>query len=62
MRAGDVSTEQTWAVGDTPRDVEGAHAAGIRCVGITLGGFGRDDLAEADAVVERFPDLLRVLP
>ena len=61
MRAGDVPTGQTWAVGDTPRDVEGAHAAGIRCVGITLGRFGRDDLAGADAVVERFPDLLRVL-
>ena len=62
VRAGDVPAEQTWAVGDTPRDVEGAHAAGIRCVGITLGRFGRDDLAEADAVVERFPDLLRVVP
>jgi phosphoglycolate phosphatase-like HAD superfamily hydrolase len=61
-RAGGVPTEQTWAVGDTPRDVEGAHGAGIRCVGITLGRFGRDDLADADAVVDDFRDLLRVLP
>ena len=61
-RAGDVPTEETWAVGDTPRDVEGAHAAGIRCVGITLGRFGREDLHEADAVVDAFPDLLRALP
>ncbi len=61
-RAGGVSAEQTWAVGDTPRDVEGAHDAGIRCVGITLGRFGRDDLGEADEVVEAFPDLLRALP
>jgi phosphoglycolate phosphatase-like HAD superfamily hydrolase len=61
-RAGGVSTEQTWAVGDTPRDVEGAHAAGIRCVGITLGRFGREDLQEAEAVVDDFRDLLGALP
>ena len=61
-RAGGVPTEQTWAVGDTPRDVEGAHEAGIGCVGITLGRFGREDLSDADAVVDDFPDLLRVLP
>lgn len=61
-RAGGVSTDETWAVGDTPRDVEGAHAAGIRCVGITLGRFGREDLADAEAVVDHFPDLLRALP
>jgi phosphoglycolate phosphatase len=61
-RAGNVPTDETWAVGDTPRDVEGAHAAGISCVGITLGRFGRDDLTDADAVVDEFPDLLRALP
>ncbi len=61
-RAGGVPVENTWAVGDTPRDVEGAHAGGIRCVGITLGRFGREDLSEADAVVEDFTDLLRALP
>ena len=57
-----VAGEDTTVVGDTPRDVEGAHAAGIRCVGITLGRFGRDDLADADEVVDEFPDLLRALP
>jgi phosphoglycolate phosphatase-like HAD superfamily hydrolase len=61
-RAGDVPVEETWTVGDTPRDVEGAHEAGVRCVGITLGRFGREDLAEADTVVDTFPDLLRALP
>jgi phosphoglycolate phosphatase len=61
-RAGEVPVDETWAVGDTPRDVEGAHAAGIRCVGITLGRFGRDDLHEAEAVVDDFRDLLRALP
>jgi phosphoglycolate phosphatase len=59
-RAGDVSTDRTWAVGDTPRDVEGAHAAGIRCVGITSGRFGADELSDADAVIDRFSDLLQI--
>jgi phosphoglycolate phosphatase len=61
-RAGDVPTDRTWAVGDTPRDVEGAHAGGIRCVGITLGRFDRDDLSDADEVIDDFGELLRVLP
>jgi phosphoglycolate phosphatase len=61
-RAGDVPAEETWTVGDTPRDVEGAHEAGVRCVGITLGRFGREDLSAAEAVVDAFPDLLRALP
>ncbi|MBA3716670.1 MAG: HAD family hydrolase [Actinobacteria bacterium] len=60
-RAGGVPADQTWAVGDTPRDVEGAHAAGIHCVGITLGRFDRDDLRDADAIVGRFTDLLGAL-
>lgn len=29
-----VAPDQAIAVGDTPRDVEAAHAAGIRCVGV----------------------------
>jgi phosphoglycolate phosphatase len=62
QRARDAPVETTWAVGDTPRDVEGAHEAGIRCVGITLGRFNRDDLRAADAVVDHFPDLLQALP
>ena len=51
-RAGDWPAERTVLVGDTPRDVEGAHAAGIKAVGITLGRFDADALADADAVVD----------
>jgi phosphoglycolate phosphatase len=60
-RAGDIPAARTWAVGDTPRDVEGAHAAGIRCVGITTGRFEADELADAEAVVERLTELPRLL-
>ena len=44
-------------VGDTPKDVAGAHASGIAAIGITIGRFTRDDLADADAVVARLADV-----
>jgi phosphoglycolate phosphatase len=47
----------TVLVGDTPRDVEGAHEAGIRAVALINERFGRRDLAAADALVSRLPDL-----
>jgi phosphoglycolate phosphatase-like HAD superfamily hydrolase len=42
-RAGGHPLDRTAAVGDTPRDVSGAHSAGIRAVSVTPG----DDLNEA---------------
>jgi phosphoglycolate phosphatase-like HAD superfamily hydrolase len=63
-RAGDWPAERTVLVGDTPRDVEGAHAAGVKAVGITLGRFDAEALADADAVVDSMralPDALRGL-
>jgi phosphoglycolate phosphatase len=60
-RAGDWPAAATWAVGDTPRDVEGAHRAGIRCVGITSGRFDADSLADAEVVIERLPELLQAI-
>jgi phosphoglycolate phosphatase len=40
---------QAIAVGDTPRDVEGAHAAGIACVGVGSHHFSVEQLREAGA-------------
>ena len=50
-KAGDWPAERTVAIGDTPADVSGAHAAGIRVVGF---GPGLDD---ADAVIESMSEL-----
>ena len=47
--------ERTVAVGDTPADVTGAHAAGIRVV-----AFG-SDLDGADEVIERMAELPETL-
>lgn len=44
-----VSAAQALVVGDTPHDVEGAHAAGIACVGVASHNFTIDQLREAGA-------------
>jgi phosphoglycolate phosphatase len=44
-----VSPERAIAVGDTPLDVEGAHAAGIECVGVGSHNYSVEQLREAGA-------------
>lgn len=44
-----VTPEQAIAVGDTPNDVEGAHAAGMKCVGVGSHHFNVEQLHEAGA-------------
>jgi phosphoglycolate phosphatase len=48
--------ERCWIVGDTPRDLAAARAAGVRCALVATGTFSYDELAafEADLVL---PDL-----
>jgi phosphoglycolate phosphatase len=51
----------TIAAGDTPRDVEAGHGAGIRVAGVATGVYGVDELGEAGAdwaladVTQAFP-------
>ncbi|MCW2965485.1 MAG: haloacid dehalogenase [Actinomycetia bacterium] len=45
----EVAAAQALVVGDTPHDVEGAHAAGIACVGVGAYHFTADQLREAGA-------------
>jgi phosphoglycolate phosphatase len=44
-----INAKQAIAVGDTPLDVEGAHAAGIKCVGVASHKYGKAQLQEAGA-------------
>ena len=44
-----VVPDQAIAVGDTPLDVEGAHAAGIECVGVASHHFDVQQLRDAGA-------------
>ncbi len=45
----EVAPGQALTVGDTPLDVEGAHAAGIECVGVASHHFDEAQLREAGA-------------
>lgn len=54
-----VEPAQTWVVGDTPRDLLCAQAAGARCLLVATGAFGKDDLdgLGADAVLADLSDV-----
>ena len=60
-RAGNWPRERTVAVGDTPLDVSSAHTAGCRCIGVTTGNYGREELADADAVIGDLGELEETL-
>ncbi len=53
-----VNPEDCLVVGDTPSDAEGAHAAGIKCVGVASHNFDADQLRSggADYVIESLKD------
>ena len=52
-RAGGWPRERTVVIGDTPRDIACARADGLRVVAVATGPFGVEQLADADAVVDR---------
>lgn len=45
----DVTPEQAFAVGDTPRDADAAHAAGMKCVGVATHNFDEKQLRDGGA-------------
>jgi phosphoglycolate phosphatase-like HAD superfamily hydrolase len=47
-----VATTDIWVIGDTPLDVKCARAIGARCIAVTTGFYGREELEAAR------PDLL----
>jgi phosphoglycolate phosphatase len=58
-----LTPDQVFVVGDTPRDIEAAHAAGAVSVGVATGHYSVDELAGAGAahvltsLEETFPGL-----
>ena len=48
------SPQETWIIGDTPKDIDCARAMGARCLAVTTGRFNAAELAAhgADRVVE----------
>ena len=60
-RSGGWPAEDTVAVGDTPLDVAGGHAAGIRVVGVESHRLGAASLAGADARISALSSLPEAL-
>lgn len=60
---GPIDPARTWIVGDTPRDLDCARAAGVRCVLVATGYNSVEKLAPlgADAVFADLTDLERFL-
>ncbi|HWK15864.1 MAG TPA: haloacid dehalogenase-like hydrolase [Solirubrobacteraceae bacterium] len=52
---------RTVVIGDTPRDIACAHADEVRCVAVTTGPHGAEELSGADAVATDTQDLRRAL-
>jgi phosphoglycolate phosphatase len=59
LRGLDLGPEDVWVVGDTPRDLACARAAGVRCALVATGHSPLDELraTDADAVLEDLSDL-----
>ena len=53
--------EDTVVVGDTPLDIACARADGVRCIAVTTGPYGPDDLAGADGIATSASELAALL-
>ena len=49
MLGSDVSNSDIYVVGDTPLDIDAAHAVGCTAVGVATGHYDREALREAGA-------------
>ena len=60
LRQLDCAPEETVAIGDMITDVQAAHAAGIKCIGITHGFASREELeaAGAEAIIDSLAGFL----
>jgi phosphoglycolate phosphatase len=56
-RGGDPPLSEIALVGDTPRDVEGAHDAGIRAIAVASGEYGPTELSVADVLIDALDEL-----
>lgn len=53
--------QRTLVIGDTPRDIACARADDLRCIAVTTGPHGRDELTGADATVDDTAELLEAI-
>jgi phosphoglycolate phosphatase len=63
QRGQDLSADDVWVIGDTPRDLDCARAAGVRCLLVGTGRYPTIELDDmgADAVLEDLSDTASVV-
>ena len=61
--AGITQLEKTIMIGDRKFDINGAHQAGIECIGVLYGYGSREELknAGADILVDSIEELSRIM-
>jgi phosphoglycolate phosphatase-like HAD superfamily hydrolase len=59
----ELDRSRCFSIGDTPRDVEAGHGAGIKVTGVATGKYSVEELTQAgaDAAIESFEDGLPLL-
>ena len=55
------SPEETWIIGDTPKDIACARACGARVMAVATGRFSEADLRDADVVFSDLSDTKEVI-
>ena len=58
----DIAKEEAVIIGDSNYDVAAGQAAGIRVIGVTYGFRTREALEGSDVIIDRFDELLKVIP
>lgn len=56
------SRDEAVIIGDSNYDVEAGRAAGVTTIAVTYGFRKRDVLKEADFIIDRFNELLNIIP
>lgn len=62
MKRFGVAKDEAVMIGDSSYDIQAARAAGVKVVAVTYGFRSRETLKDADYIIDRFDELLNILP
>jgi phosphoglycolate phosphatase len=62
MKRFGVTKDETVMIGDSGYDIQAAKAAGVKVIAVTYGFRPRENLKDADYIIDRFDDILNILP
>ncbi len=62
MKRFGAAKDEAVMIGDSNYDIEAARAAGIKAFAVTYGFRSRESLKDADYIIDKFDELLNILP